>query len=86
MKTIALKSGKHTDMTIGLCSKLHETKLVQDPMKVNLGEQCEVIALLFGSAVDRDMLSWHLFSMGLLFLVKRNIMILIIQNYIGVRS
>jgi hypothetical protein len=38
MKMIALKSGKHMNITIGLRGKLHETKFGQDPMKVKLGE------------------------------------------------
>ncbi len=60
MKMIALKSSKHTDITIGLCGKLRETKFGQHPMKVNKGERLKVVALLFGSAFDPDMLSRHL--------------------------
>jgi hypothetical protein len=80
MKTIALKSGKHMVITIGLCGKLHKTKFGQYPMKVNQGERREVKALLFGPAIDPDMLSRHPHSTGLLLLINRNIMILILQN------
>jgi hypothetical protein len=68
----------HLDIAIGLCGQLHKAKLVKYAMQLNLCEQNEVIALLFCPVVNPNILSLQLPSMGLLLLVKRNIVILII--------
>jgi hypothetical protein len=80
VKTIVFVVGIHLDKSIGLCGQLQKTGLVTNPMQLNLCEQPEVIALLFGSVVNPNILSLQPPSTGTLLLFKMNIVILIIKK------